>query len=65
MKMGDGGFRTAGNVPFATTCKEQVIVGMVVINAGSDMLQIVPMVLCRGFGQRMNGCCQHIPQVRI
>ena len=28
MKMGDGGFRPAFNVQFATTCGEQVIVGM-------------------------------------
>ena len=44
MKMGDGGFRPAFNVQFATTCKEQVIVGMEVVNAGSDMAQLAPMV---------------------
>ncbi len=44
MKMGDGGFRPAVNVQFATTCGEQVIVGMDVVNAGSDMAQLVPMV---------------------
>jgi transposase len=44
MKMGDGGFRPAYNVQFATTCEEQVIVGMDVVNAGSDMAQLVPMV---------------------
>ena len=44
MKMGDGGFRPAFNVQFATTCKEQVIVGMDVVNAGSDMAQLAPMV---------------------
>ena len=44
MKMGDGGFRPALNVQFATTCKEQVIVGMAVVNAGSDMTQLAPMV---------------------
>jgi hypothetical protein len=44
MKMGDGGFRPAVNVQFATTCKEQVIVGMAVVNAGSDMAQLAPMV---------------------
>jgi transposase len=44
MKMGDGGFRPAYNVQFATTCKEQVIVGMDVVNAGSDMAQLGPMV---------------------
>ena len=44
MKMGDGGFRPAVNVQFATTCKDQVIVGMAVVNAGSDMAQLAPMV---------------------
>ena len=44
MKMGDGGFRPAFNVQFATTCKDQVIVAMDVVNAGSDMAQLGPMV---------------------
>jgi transposase len=44
MKMGDGGFRPAFNVQFATTCEEQVIVGMDVVNTGSDMAQLAPMV---------------------
>ena len=44
MKMADGGYRPAVNVQFATTCKDQVIVGMAVVNAGSDMAQLVPMV---------------------
>jgi transposase len=44
MKMGDGGFRPAYNVQFATTCEEQVIVGMDVVNIGSDMGQLAPMV---------------------
>ena len=44
MKMGDGGFRPAFNVQFATTCAEQVIVGMAVVNTGSDMAQLAPMV---------------------
>ena len=44
MKMGDGGFRPAYNVQFATTCDSQVIVGMAVVNAGSDMAQLAPMV---------------------
>jgi hypothetical protein len=42
--MGDGGFRPAYNVQFATTCDSQVIVGMAVVNAGSDMAQLAPMV---------------------
>ena len=44
MKMGDGGFRPAFNVQLATTCDEQVIVGVDVVNAGSDMAQLAPMV---------------------
>ena len=44
MKMGDGGFRPAFNVQFATTCEDQVIVGMDVVNVGSDMAQLAPMV---------------------
>ena len=44
MKMGDGGFRPAFNVQFATTCKDQVIVGMDVVNTGSDMAQLGAMV---------------------
>jgi transposase len=44
MKMGDGGFRPAYNVQFATTCDTQVIVGTAVVNAGSDMAQLAPMV---------------------
>ena len=43
-EMGDGGLRPAYNVQFATTCQEQVIVGMDVVNAGSDMAQMAPMV---------------------
>lgn len=44
MKMGEGGFRPAFNVQFATACEGQVIVGMDVVNAGSDMAQMAPMV---------------------
>ncbi|MCA0244254.1 MAG: transposase, partial [Proteobacteria bacterium] len=44
MKMGDGGFRPAFNVQMATTCEDQVIVGVDVSNAGSDMAQMAPMV---------------------
>ena len=43
MKMGDGGFRPAFNVQLTTTCKEQIIVGMDVVNAGSDMAQMAPI----------------------
>jgi transposase len=44
MKMGDGGFRPAFNIQLGTTCAEQVIVGMDVVNIGSDMAQLAPMV---------------------
>lgn len=44
MKMGDGGFRPAYNVQFAATCAELVIVGTDVVNVGSDMAQLSPMV---------------------
>ena len=44
MKMGDGGFRPAYNVQFATDCEGQVIVGMDVVTAGSDMAQLAPIL---------------------
>jgi transposase len=44
MKMGDGGFRPAFNVQLATTCEDQVIVGVAVTNVGSDMAQMAPML---------------------
>ncbi len=44
MKMGDGGFRPAFNVQFATACESQIIVGMDVVNVGSDMAQLALMV---------------------
>lgn len=44
MKMGDGGFRPAFNVQFATTTKETVIVGVGVTNIGSDKSQMTPML---------------------
>jgi transposase len=44
MKMGDGGFRPAYNVQFATDCAAQVIVGVHTVTAGSDMAQLAPMV---------------------
>ena len=45
MKMGDGGFRPAVNVQFATTCKEQVIVGMDVINIDSPFDELLHLVI--------------------
>jgi transposase len=44
MKMGDGGFRPAHNVQFATDTASQVISGVEVVNAGSDQGQMAPMV---------------------
>ncbi len=44
MKMGDGGFRPAYNVEFATDLNNLVIVGADVINAGGDSGQMEPMV---------------------
>lgn len=44
MKMPDGGFRPAHNVQFATDTGSQVIMGVAVVNAGSDQGQRVPMV---------------------
>jgi transposase len=44
MKMSDGGFRPAFNVQLASTCEDQVIVGVDVSSAGSDMAQMAPMV---------------------
>lgn len=44
MKMADGGFRPAFNVQLASTCADQVIVGVAVTNCGSDMAQMAPMV---------------------
>ena len=44
MKMGDGGFRPAYNIQFASDCEAQVIVGVDAVTAGSDMGQLAPMV---------------------
>lgn len=44
MKMGDGGFRPAYNVEFATTGGSRVIVGVDVVNSGSDGGQMSPMI---------------------
>ena len=43
MKMGDGGFRPAYNVQFATDGDSRVIVGVDVTNSGSDGGQMSPM----------------------
>lgn len=44
MKMADGGFRPAYNVQFATTVDGLAIVGVDVIDSGSDAGQMAPMV---------------------
>jgi transposase len=44
MKMGDGGFRPAYNVEFATDVDGRAIVGVSVTNVGSDAGQLVPML---------------------
>jgi hypothetical protein len=44
MKMGDGGYRPAYNAQFATDTGSQVIVGVEVTTAGSDMGQLVAML---------------------
>jgi len=44
MKMADGGFRPAYNVQLATDVESQVVVGVEVTDAGSDMHQLVPML---------------------
>ena len=42
--MGDGGYRPAYNVQFATDTQSQVIIGVEVVNIGSDQGQLQPMV---------------------
>lgn len=44
MKMGDGGFRPAYNVQFATDTVSQVIVGVAVTNVGNDQGELPPML---------------------
>jgi transposase len=44
MKMGDGGFRPAMNVQFATDTQTQIITGADVTNAGSDKGLAAPMI---------------------
>lgn len=43
MKMGDGGFRPAYNIQYATETESRLIVGVAVTNIGSDMGQMLPM----------------------
>jgi len=44
MKMADGGYRPAYNVQFATDGDSDVIVGVAVINTGTDQGELVPML---------------------
>jgi hypothetical protein len=44
MKMGDGGFRPAHNIQFATIAEAQIITGVEVIKSGSDRGQLAPMM---------------------
>ena len=44
MKMGDGGFRPAYNLQFATDTQTRVIVGVAATNAGADGGQMTPML---------------------
>jgi transposase len=44
MKMADGGFRPAYNAQLVSDCQAQVIVGVEVVTAGTDMAQLAPMV---------------------
>jgi hypothetical protein len=44
MKMADGGFRPAYNAQLVSDCEAQVIVGVEVVTAGTDMAQLAPMV---------------------
>lgn len=57
MKMADGGFRPAYNVQFATTADTRVIVGVDVVNAGTDGGLLVPMVdqIEKRYGQNPRG----------
>jgi transposase len=44
MKMADGGYRPAYNVQYATATDGQVIVAVAVLDTGSDMGQLTPML---------------------
>ncbi|GAB4113000.1 MAG: hypothetical protein Fur0019_19400 [Tibeticola sp.] len=44
MRMADGGYRPAVNAQLASDCDSQVIVGVELSTAGSDMAQLAPMV---------------------
>lgn len=52
MKMGDGGFRPAYNVQFASDGQTRIVVGVSVDNQGSDQGQMLPMYqsICSTYG---------------
>lgn len=52
MKMGDGGFRPAFNVQFASDGETRIVVGVSVDNQGSDQGQMLPMYqfVCSSYG---------------
>jgi transposase len=56
MKMADGGFRPAFNTQFVSDCESQVIVGVDVVTAGTDMAQLAPMV------DQVEGRCGQLPE---
>jgi transposase len=56
MKMADGGFRPAFNTQFATDCDSQIVVGVEVVTAGSDMAQLQPMV------EQVGARCGELPE---
>jgi transposase len=58
MKMGDGGFRPAYNLQFATDTESRFIVGVDVTNEGTDKAQMAPMLeqIERRTGQRPQQC---------
>ncbi len=56
MKMGDGGFRPAYNVQFATDTAAQVIAGVDVDNSGSDQGHMPPMI------EQLKERYDHVPQ---
>ncbi len=55
MKMADGGFRPAYNAQLASDVDAQVIVGVEVVTAGTDMGQLAPMV------DQVEGRCGRLP----
>lgn len=54
MKMADGGYRPAYNVPFAADTRSGAVAGVTLDNIGSDMGKMAPMsdALAEAYGQR-------------